>query len=388
MAMNMTNAVRFYVDKIVSDPMMGGMKVLLLDDVTTQAVSMVYSQSQILEKEVYLVEKLGADHEPMHHLKAACFIRPSRGNVRALCEEMAAPKFAEYHVFFSNICPLDVLQQLADADEHEVIRQVQEYYAEFCAVNEDLFSVNCPNTLQLSLPRPPGSSKELFARNKQALLAVLLAIKRRPSQIRYAASSPSARQLAMEISKSMKEDQIFDFRRQQGMTLLILDRRDDPVTPLLSQWTYQAMVHELLGLNDNRVVLKGAPGVGKDLEEVVLSCTQDEFFATNRYSNFGDLGEAVKDLMHKYQKATKLNEEIQSIDDMQAFLERYPAFRSQSLNVSKHVAVLSELARLVDVYHLLDVSQFEQELACADDHTAHYRELMDKLSNARWETNF
>lgn len=62
---------------------------------------------------------------------------------------------------------------------------------------------------------------------------------------------------------------------------------------------------------------------------------------------------------------------------------RYPAFRSQSLNVSKHVAVLSELARLVDVYHLLDVSQFEQELACADEHGLHYRELMKKLSSSR-----
>lgn len=63
---------------------------------------------------------------------------------------------------------------------------------------------------------------------------------------------------------------------------------------------------------------------------------------------------------------------------------RYPAFRSQSLNVSKHVAVLSELARLVDVYHLLDVSQFEQELACADDHASHYRELMEKLTSSRY----
>lgn len=53
---------------------------------------------------------------------------------------------------------------------------------------------------------------------------------------------------------------------------------DDPVTPLLSQWTYQAMVHELLGLNNNRVVLKGAPGVtSEDLEEVVLSAQQDDF---------------------------------------------------------------------------------------------------------------
>ncbi|CAM9217961.1 unnamed protein product [Choristocarpus tenellus] len=383
MSMNMTTAVRFYVDKIVSDPLIGGMKVLLLDEVTTQTVAMVYSQSQILEKEVYLVERLDAEHEPMQHLKAACFIRPTRENVQALCLEISAPKFAEYHVFFSNICPVEVLQQLADADEHEVIRQVQEYYAEFCAVNEDLFSVNCPNGLQLSLPRPPPAAKELFASNRQALLSALLSLKRKPSQIRYAGSSPTARQLAMDVSKHIQEDQIFDFRRQQGLLLLILDRRDDPVTPLLSQWTYQAMVHELLGLNDNRVVLKGAPGIGKDLEEVVLSSTQDDFFSTNRYSNFGDLAEAVKGLMDKYQKATKLNEKIQSIDDMQAFLERYPAFRSQSLNVSKHVAVLSELARLVDVYHLLDVSQFEQELACADDHTAHYRELMDKLSNAR-----
>ena len=50
--------------------------------------------------------------------------------------------------------------------------------------------------------------------------------------------------------------------------LLILDRKCDPVTPLLSQWTYQAMVHELLGLNNNRVVLKGAPNVSKEMEEV------------------------------------------------------------------------------------------------------------------------
>jgi vacuolar protein sorting-associated protein 45 len=53
-----------------------------------------------------------------------------------------------------------------------------------------------------------------------------------------------------------------------------------------------------------------------------------------RYANFGDLGAAVKGLMDEYQRATKLNENIQSIEDMQAFLERFPAFKSQSLNVS------------------------------------------------------
>ncbi len=57
-------------------------------------------------------------------------------------------------------------------------------------------------------------------------------------------------------------------------------------------------------------------------------------------------------------------------------------YHSQSLNVSKHVAVLSELARLVDQYNLLDVSSFEQELACDNDHSNHYKMLMDKVSSA------
>lgn len=83
--------------------------------------------------------------------------------------------------------------------------------------------------------------------------------------------------------------------------LLILDRSDDAITPLLSQvsshvllcgdevltrarcvllqWTYQAMVHELLGLNNNRIDLSRVPGVSKELREVVLSAENDEFYA-------------------------------------------------------------------------------------------------------------
>lgn len=95
------------------------MKVLLLDAVTTQVVAMVYSQSQILEKEVYLVERMDADHEPMQHLKAVYFIRPTKENIQTLCAEISRPRFSEYHVFFCSICSNELLQQLAAADEHE-----------------------------------------------------------------------------------------------------------------------------------------------------------------------------------------------------------------------------------------------------------------------------
>ncbi|CAM9781056.1 unnamed protein product, partial [Phaeothamnion confervicola] len=226
-----------------------GMKVLLLDAATTQIVSMVYSQTQILEREVYLVERLDKQlgQEAMPHLKCAVFIQPTRENVTHLKREVSEnPKYAEYHVFFSGVVPADVLQQLAYADEHEVIRQVQEYYADYQAINEDLFVAGTRRMALCSLPNPPEEATALFGRNVKALLATLLSVKRRPSQVRYAATSGLARQLASEVVSQMQADGIFDFRSggrgggsNDGPLLLILDRRDDPVTPLLSQWTYQ-----------------------------------------------------------------------------------------------------------------------------------------------------
>jgi len=191
--------------------------------------------------------------------------------------------------------------------------------------------------------------------------------------------------VAQEVHRQIQGDGIFHFNKPGGPLLLVLDRAEDAVTPLLSQWTYQAMVHELLGLNNNRVKLKGAPGVkgDKDLEEVVLSAKDDKFYAANKFANFGDLGTAVKTLLDDYQKQTKMNENISSIEDMQAFMERYPAFRSKSLNVSKHVALISELSRLVDVYKLMDVSQLEQEVACNDDKSAQWREVLARIGDAR-----
>mmetsp|Transcript_12698 Transcript_12698/g.35855 ORF Transcript_12698/g.35855 Transcript_12698/m.35855 type:complete len:372 (+) Transcript_12698:1-1116(+) len=174
------------------------------------------------------------------------------------------------------------------------------------------------------------------------------------------------------------DSQLFDFRDSAGSLLLILDRRDDPITPLLTQWTYQAMVHELLGIHNNRVSLKGAPNVKKDMEEVVLSLS-DQFFETNMFSNFGDLGEAIKELLDSYQKLQHSNKQIQSIEDMRDFVENFPHFKQFATNVSKHVAIVGELARLVDTHKLLDISQLEQELSCTNDHANQVEEVKAKV---------
>jgi len=62
-------------------------------------VSMVFAQSQLLQKEVYLFEQLEiAERKPMTHLKAVCLLRPTRQNIDHLCDELRSPKYGEYHL--------------------------------------------------------------------------------------------------------------------------------------------------------------------------------------------------------------------------------------------------------------------------------------------------
>mmetsp|Transcript_12639 Transcript_12639/g.22664 ORF Transcript_12639/g.22664 Transcript_12639/m.22664 type:complete len:613 (+) Transcript_12639:256-2094(+) len=417
------SSIRGYIDRLVTgDGRCHGMKVLLLDATTTQILSCVSSQSEILSREVYLVSRIddprggvggnnsaqnniGSHSLVLHeeestthvgHMKAVCFLRPTEINIGLLVKELASPRFSEYHLFFSGILPPSLLNLLAENDAQERVRQVQEFYADFLPINQDLLSLNCRNTLPMTAAAGTPHARDhaqLYHRNLTGLQSMLLALKRQPAAIRYQKSSKMARQLATDIGDSIQSDQIFHFRRGSGrqsgagnMLLLILDRMDDPMTPLLSQWTYQAMVHELLGLNNSRVILRGVPNVSKDLEEVVLSSApgHDNFFQSHRNSNFGELGEAIQKLLQDYQARSKEHQvsNLKSIEDMQQFLDKYPELRSQSHTVSKHVAIMGELARLVEVCSLMDVSAFEQDLACADDQAGHLKELMAKLDSA------
>lgn len=65
-------------------------------------VSVVYSQSDLLKKEVFLVETVdNMSQESMSHLKAVYFLRPSSDIIQKLRRQLAAPRFAEYHLCMS-----------------------------------------------------------------------------------------------------------------------------------------------------------------------------------------------------------------------------------------------------------------------------------------------
>lgn len=138
------------------------------------------------------------------------------------------------------------------------------------------------------------------------------------------------------------------------------------------------MVHDQLSITNGRVAL---PNEREDLRDIVLTADADPFFAQNMFLNFGDLGGVVKSYVESYQARTDSNKKMDTISDMKKFIEQYPEFRKLSGNVSKHVALMSELSRLVSDRKLLDVSELEQSFACNDNHTNDLRSLQQLLGD-------
>ncbi|KAI9465550.1 Sec1-like protein [Lactarius psammicola] len=345
--MDVVKAVETYIIKMVSVP--SAMKVLLLDSHTTPIVSLASTQSILLSHQVYLTDRIDNDkRDRMAHMKCICFLQNNEDSLGALEAELKEPKYGEYYLYFSNILSKTAIERLADADEYEAVREVQEYFADYAPLLPCLFTLNYT----------PSPATPLYG-----LIAVMLSLKKKPI-VRYEKMSGMARKLAVEFHVRLSA--LFtEHLYSVPPLLLILDRRNDPVTPMLSQWTYQAMVHELLGIRNGRVDMSRVPDIRPELSEITLTTSTDPFFQGHHLATFGDLGTALKSYVQSYQARSLAQQpsSINSITDMKRFVEEYPEFRKLGGNVSKHVALVGELSRLVDDDKLLELGEVEQGLA-------------------------
>ena len=398
--LNVYKAVHDYITRIFSH--IPGMKSLLLDSFTTGVVGVVYSHTDALLKEVLLTENIDvlAARPDLHtqsfpHLTAVVIAQPSPATLHSLTTLLATPRYVEYHIHFTNILPPHYLDTISRNDVHDHVKSVHEYYMDFFALSPTLFhlhntSITATQRLHPSTRVPLATAMSAqFDREVAGVVALLLSQRKRPD-IRFAASSHQAQTIAQSVAEVMRrESELFTFQQEGSSTLLLLlDRRDDPVTPLLSQWTYQAMVHELLTISNNRIDMRRhdpsylsssssstSPPIGhreeqmkKDLQELVLSPVHDDFFRQNQFNNFGEMGERIKGLVQHYQQVTKSNVKLDSIEALQDFVDKYPQYRQLSGNVSKHVTLMTALSTLVNRRKLMTVSALEQEIVCGNAH--------------------
>ena len=228
--MNVLLALQQYVDHIFTK--VDGMKALLMDNHTIQIISMLYSMTEIIQKGVFLVQKIeDQNREILANLNAICILRPTKENMELLRKELYQPKYSSYHLFFTNFLDSTHLHLLSQSDIHVVIQSLQELYIDYMPINDDLFISNCPHFYSITSPNSIQNEQRVI----DSLVSLLLALNKNPT-IRYQNNSELCKRIGDGLSRKIdSQKKMFD--SLTGTNLIILDRIFDPFTPLLTQWT-------------------------------------------------------------------------------------------------------------------------------------------------------
>lgn len=250
-----------------------GMKVLLLDEFTREALSPLVSHSELLSKDFFLFELIGSER-PCIEISCVAIIRPE--SISRLCAEVASPRYREYFVFITNEVSEEEIALIAQSDERCVVRELQELYMDYIPVDSKFLTTR--------------GSPQLAYRDARALASFFMGAGLRPCS-RYLFGSEGAYRVAKEIQDT------FESRGPPNCHLLVLSRTFDLFTPLQYTWTYQAMAAEYLSYR-NGVIRWG--------DKTLSVSSQDAFFLQNKFSDIVKATGIIRDSLKEVRETRNL----------------------------------------------------------------------------------
>ncbi|KAL6930627.1 hypothetical protein ACO0R3_003747 [Hanseniaspora guilliermondii] len=395
-------------------------KVLVLDDITTPILSINCSQTKLLDNDIYLVENLKAlsnfsqldNRDTMRQLRCIVYISNSDESVDYLCKELKNPKYGEYQIFFNNTVTKIQLEKLATNDHFEVVTSVINLYQDYIPLNQEFFYPsdqekykNIKGYLKQMSPEDPNSTMSLMFKNSsyleglaESLASTVISLENDVDVFYEKISTKIAKPLALAVNRILREshkNNVLSKKDNKDTCLLIVDRFSfDPVTPLLQPWTYQSMIKEYLGLDRYIVdmsrrdvdILKDDeenktkdPAIYKQQQQLMLNPKEDSFFAKTMYKNYGDLNDAFQSYLADYKFKMKSKKTINDLQDIKNFILQYPEFNKLSKNITKHMAIISELDSDLKELNIWTVSETEQNVVTQVHNDNDYNEFLPDI---------
>lgn len=390
--MDAINALRSYIESVLTN--IHDMKVLLFDDETSHIASLVYTQTELLKHDVVLIEPLNkcvnkpAD-DALSILNCVCILRPTSQNIHDLRNELNSPHFNTYYIFFTNVVQKEWLQILAQADHCCKVFVVHEIFIDVLALNKRLFSLNIPsclNTLsaqplqQLQTSRDSSNPASLIMqRIVDGLFSVLCAFKLKTA-IRYEATSPLCKAIGERLSAQIDDNSDLFQSTNAASLILLIDRRTDPITPVLHNWSYQSLLHEFFGIQNNIVKIQNA-------QPVVLDERTDEFFRDNLNSDLGRLGDTIKAFYEKVQKNQINPNDIHDVDALKSFIRTYRTYQEEKARLARHTELMSAISKEVQtstiVGDLTKLAIIEQDIVTENQQAKQFEQVMSIIRDSR-----
>lgn len=269
-----------------------------------------------------------------------------------------------------------------------MIKSIQEIFLDFIPVQPELFSLELSNPdrrISLTLgyldlaDRDFRTEDRVFMKSiESGIFSVLLAYRSIPT-IWYPPNSTVCKKIGEMLSSRLEREatqNYSDFENNSTQVILI-DRGYDPITPLVINWSYYALVDELLRIEDGSVLLPGT-------EQPIIFQREsgDEFLDANWNKNFGEVSKELFSILEqeirkkqqgKYKNAT--------LEEMKEIMLNLPEAKKIFSDLMKHSEIIKSLTEIIQGRSLFKVSELQQLITTEDNISEHFNQLLELLSD-------
>jgi len=262
------------------------------------------------------------------------------------------------------------------------IRTLKELNLEFRPYEQQTFILDHPVSPMASFwnfyaPAAGGARAMECALMANKLLTLCVTLNEYPC-IRYSRTTPNAETVANKLQEKLDR-----FRRQPGTdwrpnedqqaTLLIVDRSVDPLSPLMHEYTYQAMIMDLLGIENDRYTHEVTTGGGESQRQDVLLNETDPLWAKLRHLFIADASSVVSEEFKEFMAKNKTADFARKgggggdLAAMSDALRQMPQYRELIGKYSLHMAIAQQCMDKHTQEGLEAVATTEQNMAMGED---------------------
>eukprot|EP01113_Clastostelium_recurvatum_P022373 TRINITY_DN2667_c0_g1_i1.p1 TRINITY_DN2667_c0_g1~~TRINITY_DN2667_c0_g1_i1.p1 ORF type:complete len:620 (-),score=203.59 TRINITY_DN2667_c0_g1_i1:32-1732(-) len=331
-----------------------------------------------MEENVTVVEKIDIMRQPLPNLEAIYFITPTVESIDLFINDFKKkdkPMYAAAHLFFTSRLPDELFQKMQGSIAATKIKSLKELNIEFLPYESQAFHFDMPESL-VALFSPEAPDPHAMQHRIANRVVSLLATLSEYPIVRYSTSHPISRAIAGLVQE--KIDHLA--RHARGWTpnledraqLIILDRTQDPIAPLLHEFTYQAMVYDLLEVLGDRYVYSFLNNSGLSQKKEVILGESDMLWPVLRHMHIADtinwVIESFNDFM-KNNKASKLGsgKQVESLKDMSEAMRAMPQYQEMLSKYSLHIHLANTAMDIFQARGLERIGSVEQDMATGED---------------------